>query len=108
MRGELWRLQYEGLHNLRFGCGRYGHRDATCPLKKDKRRGEGNESNQPDTMSVHQEREPQSEEQVMLGYGDWMVVQRNHRRPARTTRDISKNSAKNSKSDFAGGNRAES
>lgn len=31
--GEYWRLQYEGLHDVCFACGRYGLHEAGCPLK---------------------------------------------------------------------------
>lgn len=33
MRGREWHLQYEGLKNICFGCGKYGHRESHCPLK---------------------------------------------------------------------------
>lgn len=33
MRGDYYRLQYEGLIELCFGCGRYGHRYPICPEK---------------------------------------------------------------------------
>lgn len=44
--GEFWRVQYEVLHDLRFGCGMYGHRDAMCPLKMDKEQREGKDQGQ--------------------------------------------------------------
>lgn len=37
MRGGNWRLQYKGLHNLCFTCGKYDHREASCPLKPTQR-----------------------------------------------------------------------
>lgn len=32
-RPEHWKLQYEGLHEICFYCGRYGHWDSKCPNK---------------------------------------------------------------------------
>lgn len=33
LRGDFWRLQYEGLHEICSECGCYGHRLLTCTLK---------------------------------------------------------------------------
>lgn len=30
-KGRLWKLQYEGLNELCFQCGRYNHRVNNCP-----------------------------------------------------------------------------
>lgn len=34
MRREFWRIQFEGLHDICFDCGRYRHRALTCPDKE--------------------------------------------------------------------------
>lgn len=34
MRGKDYRIQYEGLHDICFSCGKYGHREGMCPLKR--------------------------------------------------------------------------
>lgn len=33
MRGREWRLQYEGLHDMCYRCGKYGHQEVACPKK---------------------------------------------------------------------------
>lgn len=33
LRKDFWRIQYKGLYNICFECGRYGHRSVSCPLK---------------------------------------------------------------------------
>lgn len=74
---EFWRLQYEGLQDLCFGCERYGHRDATCPLKIDEKEGDGKESSQQSMKEARQYEEAPSIDEVVTGYDEWMVVQRN-------------------------------
>ena len=32
LRRRIWRLEYEGLHLVCFGCGLFGYRKETCPL----------------------------------------------------------------------------
>lgn len=32
LRGEEGHFQYEGLHDLCFSCGKYGHKEIKCPL----------------------------------------------------------------------------
>lgn len=41
MRREYYRLQHEGLQDLCFGCGRYGHPDASCPEKSKREESAG-------------------------------------------------------------------
>lgn len=33
LREDFWKVQYEGLRDICFECGRYGHHSPTCPLK---------------------------------------------------------------------------
>lgn len=32
LHGKMWRIQYEGIHELCIICGKYGHRSSNCPL----------------------------------------------------------------------------
>lgn len=76
MRWDYYRLQYEGLHDLCFGCGRYGHRDPNCPEKFDKHTTMGGDgsSTVAKPFGVKQGA-PES-----IGYGEWTTVQRGRRR----------------------------
>lgn len=75
MHGEFWRQQYEGLHDLCFGCGRYGHMDATCLLKDAGAEGDRKDAGQVTTSDKPKRMETQNEEHPTSGYDDWMVVQ---------------------------------
>lgn len=44
LRGHFWRLQYEGLHDICFECGRYKHRLKPCPLKGGEKNVDGGDS----------------------------------------------------------------
>lgn len=33
-KGRTWGVQYKGLHLLCFFCGRYGHSEVACPIKR--------------------------------------------------------------------------
>lgn len=80
MRREYYILQYEGLHDLCFGSGRYGHRDATCPEKQTEKDTMGNGLTKEHMAS---EAQPGSSTLEAEGpvYGEWATVQRNRRRP---------------------------
>lgn len=34
LRGKQLKIQCEGLHIMCFHCGKYGHNETTCPMKK--------------------------------------------------------------------------
>lgn len=82
MRGKFWCLQYEGLHDLCFTFGKFGHREAVCPR-----------ITVPPTSSSHttadvggstagakrKDRDAQSSSK----FGPWTVVQRGGRRPSK-------------------------
>lgn len=92
MRREYYRLQYEGLQDLCFGYGRYGHRDATCPEKQN-----GKATTRDDTAKEHAAAEGQK---VCTGgetggpsYGEWMTVQRSRRRQPNTVKGNSVSSS---------------
>ncbi|KAI9128717.1 hypothetical protein K1719_000200 [Acacia pycnantha] len=79
--GEIIFVEYEGLPKIFFDCGRYGHRQKSCPEKMDS------------TSVIPLADQPTSGREVPLpkatvqerdfvNYGEWMLVQR---RPRRTT-----------------------
>lgn len=41
-RRRIWRLEYEGIHVVCFHCGKYGHKEESCPMagKEDIDRGD--------------------------------------------------------------------
>lgn len=85
MQGREWHLQYEGLHDICFGCREYGHREINCPLKTSKAVGttEGSSSgNSPIGMKAQQPMAAQPEVSK-TSYGSWMVAQRARRQPGR-------------------------
>lgn len=43
MREKEWQIQYEGLHDLRFTCGKYGHMEVKCSLTTTKTSNESGE-----------------------------------------------------------------
>lgn len=77
MHGEFWRLRYEGLHELCFGCGKYGHLGASCPLKMDANEGEAKEQDCQNSEEKRQRERTTNMEEAMEGYEDCMVMQRN-------------------------------
>lgn len=84
MRVREWQLQYEGLHDLCFTCGRYGHRESNCLSNVNKvtpyesnggmNRDDGDGSKRND-WSIS----------GATPFGPWSVVQRNGRRATRRT-----------------------
>lgn len=86
MRGENWRLQYKGLHDLCFTCGKYRHRKVGCPLKKTAKNEEtagANVARNKEATSLETNRK--SDEQP-FSFRPWMVVQCNRRRTPRPQR----------------------
>lgn len=84
MRGRFWRLQYEGLHELCFTCGKFGHRQVHCSLgKKTPDAGVGVEQ-EPHSSGVNQESQRSGKQTVEEpGFGPWTVVHRGGRRGAK-------------------------
>lgn len=80
MRREYYRLQYEWLHDLCFGCGRYGHRDATCPEKQSGKEIAGGESSKEPAVAGVQLTNATTEDEGP-SYGEWTTVKRSHRWP---------------------------
>lgn len=79
------RLQYEGLHNLCFKCGKYGHKLPNCSLMN----RSANEKTgiwQLVAMPIRVQREHvmhQEQEGPKHKFGPWMIAQRNRRRQSR-------------------------
>lgn len=122
MRGEYYRLQYEGLADLCFTCGRYGHRSVMCLEKTTVADGTNTgtgssdkESMNIDTNSTGKQsgqknkhvNEKTTTEEVGEGHGEWSVVQRGRRRPSKENRGILGTSNKTATNGERGGNRAE-
>lgn len=104
MRGEYYRSQYEELHDLCFGCGRYGHRDATYLEKLTGQRNEGEEESSRAEASM-QAKQQRSED---AGYGEWTMVQRNFLRQERKTKGNTGNLPKGSTAKSSGGDHGRS
>lgn len=80
-RGRTLKLQYEGLYNLCFQCGKYGHRIPKCS------RASMNDISSNDSTASHERVEgrtpdPQNQEVAKESkyYGQWMLGKRHRRR----------------------------
>ncbi|CAI0434844.1 unnamed protein product [Linum tenue] len=69
--GVEYELQYEGLSNVCFECGSYGHQKSHCPTLH----SEEPDTPQPRTEATHVA--PHHAE----NYGEWMIAKRRERRP---------------------------
>lgn len=108
LRGDFWKLQYEGLHDICFECGRYGHRALTCP---DRDRGEKESnttskyvgSSSPNTGPVgNAASSPLGDgEAANSRCGEWISMQWNRRQP-RKMKGTSGISAEDSEAGSAG------
>ncbi|CAL1354022.1 unnamed protein product [Linum trigynum] len=67
--GIQYEIQYEGLANVCFECGRYGHSKGTCPTLHQTRAEEGSAAQ---TQELPKRSEP---------YGEWMIAKRRGRQP---------------------------
>lgn len=79
MRGKDWRLQYEGLHDLCFTCGKYGHREAGCPLKIPEESSDHMKTNEAQTKATSPSERSKKADEQSSSFGPWMVAQRNRR-----------------------------
>lgn len=84
MRGRDWRLQYEGLHNMCFTCGKYGHSEIKCPLKTTVPSGSGTTHSKQGEETTSDS--GKTEKRVMPRFGPWLVAQRGRRRPNKPTK----------------------
>lgn len=104
MGGDYYMLQYEGLTDLCFGCGRYGHRMHLCPEKATFSAATGNgasdEGNRAEAMPQGNHagpragdgKSPSTTEEAGEGHGEWSIVQRNRRRSTKEVRGNTGNS----------------
>ncbi|CAI0393759.1 unnamed protein product, partial [Linum tenue] len=68
--GVEYDIQYEGLTNICFHCGKYGHPQTRCPALHAT-------PEEPKTPDQSSQRKPRHEEP----YGEWMIAKRRERRP---------------------------
>ncbi|KAK7362968.1 hypothetical protein VNO77_05093 [Canavalia gladiata] len=86
--GNLLKIEYEGLHQICFACGKFGHEEIHCPKKKEelqnKRMLGGGQNQTKDGEG------PQTEVGGGNGYGEWMKVNDQRKRRKRGQRESSK------------------
>lgn len=81
LRGDFWRLQYEGLHEICFECEKYGHRSKSSPVKEALENAMAPPAGQP-SVSIEENfaEAATSRTNSNSRYGNWISVQRNRRR----------------------------
>lgn len=75
MNGDNYKVEYEGLNQICFHCGRFGHRMDSCPMLTDISGGGGTQRSSP-AITKHGKQAAQDAEP----FGEWMLVKRNHRK----------------------------
>lgn len=107
MRGEYYRLQYEGLQDLCLGCGKYGHRYNIC---QDKHTWEGGAIDGQSSCAAKEDlkENPPNTKEAEQGYGEWLMALRNRRRPGGQAKGKITTSSEGVDSGIHGGDRAES
>lgn len=86
IKGEMHELQYEGLHDLCFHCGRYGHRLSACPMKGQHNispKEDNQEKNKPTPAKETVHGPESTKKRGEAVYGEWMTVSRPRRRITR-------------------------
>lgn len=89
MRGRRWRLHYEGLHDLCFVCGQYGHREAACSKvngKKQPTEAQAAIRGGSTSQTSFDGRDSSSSTVNPPPFGPWALVQRVGRRTMKTTK----------------------
>lgn len=82
LRGKVYRLQYEGLQDLCFTCGKYGHREEGCPVMMAANQDSGNEASAAQSKANTTNETIRKEEEPQRSFGPWMVVNRRRRAAA--------------------------
>ncbi|CAN1168683.1 hypothetical protein LINPERHAP2_LOCUS27953 [Linum perenne] len=70
------RIEYEGLHEICFECGRYGHERKACPESKDEDVADSQEQNFSNPLFHDDADRPE----IIDDYGPWMLAKKNMRR----------------------------
>lgn len=99
LRGIDYHIQYEGLQDICFSCGKFGHRAIHCTpcAKTDEHHGQSEENKEANGTTAT---EPSKEgvEGGKSGLGPWMVAQRTRRRPAKNMKGNSVNGSSTAES----------
>ncbi|XP_021757147.1 uncharacterized protein LOC110722189 [Chenopodium quinoa] len=96
LNGRVWRIQYEGLKQICFKCGRLGHKEHKCSLQI-----VVDENGEQRLQKID---EPQNQAQVCSRpeesdqFGSWMLVQRTNRKNVAKTKVDPKKQPENNKS----------
>ncbi|CAL0322771.1 unnamed protein product [Lupinus luteus] len=72
---QTYRVKYEGLHMICFGCGRFGHRLETCPIMV------GDLSSKPQENAAENGGKPCIGEDEEWNFGPWMMAKRRSGKP---------------------------
>lgn len=75
MRRKDYKLQYEGLHDICFKCGKYGHRE-DYTLSPQGERSEQNKNNNIDFSDPVASKGKEKVRKTKSSFGPWMVAQR--------------------------------
>ncbi|CAI0459474.1 unnamed protein product [Linum tenue] len=80
---RIRRLQYEGLHNVCFECGRFGHAAEACPKNASPSPTDEDfrQAQNPATQRKIEEERPE----IFEDFGPWMLASRNRKRNPRTS-----------------------
>lgn len=81
MRGKNWRLQYEGLQDLCFTCGKCGHKEVGCPLKEPEESKATEKTPETTDASTSSSKEVHQAEEQPSSFGPSMVAKKNRCRP---------------------------
>lgn len=96
MRDRDWHIQYEGLQDLCFTCGKYGHKEENCSITMSKKKHdeEAPSSNNADQGGSLAARQDMAAPGTLSG--PWMVAQRYCQRSMNMTKGISGSIGSNS------------
>lgn len=86
LRAKNWRIQYEGLYDLCFKCGKSGHMEAARSSRKGVLNSEVEENKGKQSRGSGLSAGNQRQVERSTNFGPWMVAQQNHRCPAISNR----------------------